>query len=430
MAVELKVPTAGESITEVQIGQWLKSEGDGVSQDEAVCEIETDKASMELPAPSEGVIKKILKKEGETAAVGEVIALIEEGAVPTKDDKRSESSRNEAARGEQRKSETPAGRAHAATEKQATAPEKHSAASRDAAASGAGEVDGPRVMPAAARMMAEHGLTPAQVEASGPGGRILKEDVQRAVEQGAAAPSGNGQHVAGGRQEEVVPMTMLRKRIAERLVDAQRTAAILTTFNEIDMSAILQLRKQRNDDFEKRYGIKLGFMSFFVKAAIDALKLIPAVNAEIRETSIVYKNYYDIGVAVSTDRGLVVPVVRNAELMSFAELEQKIAELATRARDRKLEVDELQGGTFTISNGGVFGSLMSTPILNPPQSGILGLHAIKERPVAIDGQVVIRPMMYVALSYDHRIVDGRESVTFLKRIKECIEDPTRMLIEV
>jgi 2-oxoglutarate dehydrogenase E2 component (dihydrolipoamide succinyltransferase) len=294
-------------------------------------------------------------------------------------------------------------------------------------------------MPAAARVMAEHGLKAADVPGTGPGGRVLKEDAQRVAEarsaaaspvsgSAAAGASGNGRP-PGPRHEEVVPMTMLRRRIAERLVEAQRHAAILTTFNEIDMSAVLRLREQRQEEFVKRYGIKLGFMSFFVKAAIDSLKHFPAVNAEIRGTDIVYKHYYDIGVAVSTDRGLVVPVIRNAELLSFAEVEQRIAELAQRARDRKLEIEELQGGTFTISNGGVFGSLMSTPILNPPQSGILGLHATQERPVARDGQVVIRPMMYVALSYDHRIVDGRESVSFLKRIKECVEDPTRMLIE-
>ncbi|MEP0848157.1 MAG: 2-oxoglutarate dehydrogenase complex dihydrolipoyllysine-residue succinyltransferase, partial [Phycisphaerae bacterium] len=299
-----------------------------------------------------------------------------------------------------------------------------------------------RVMPAARRALAERDLRAEEVPGSGPGGRVLKEDVQRHADslarsapaegptEAATPPPAAGRREAGDRREEVVPMTMLRRRIAERLVQSQQTAALLTTFNEVDMSAVMQLRAQRSEAFEKKYGVKLGFMSFFVKAAIDALKLIPQVNAEIRGTDIVYKNYHDIGVAVSTDAGLVVPVLRDADRMSFAEIEVAIGELARRARERKLAIEELQGGTFTISNGGVFGSLMSTPIVNPPQVGILGLHAIQDRPVARDGQVVIRPMMYVALTYDHRIIDGRESVTFLKRIKECVEDPARMLIEV
>jgi 2-oxoglutarate dehydrogenase E2 component (dihydrolipoamide succinyltransferase) len=305
----------------------------------------------------------------------------------------------------------------------------------------------PHVMPAARRALADAGLTPGQVQATGPGGRLLKEDVQRAVAGGAAEakPEGTAARregaaakpvptpsvVAGDdRQEELVPMTMLRRRIAQRLVEAQSTMAMLTTFNEVDMSAVTVLRKQRGDEFEKTYGVRLGLMSFFVKGAIDALKRFPAVNGEIRGNDIVYKNYYDIGVAVSTEQGLVVPVIRNAERLSFAEVEKTIGDLARRARERKITVEELQGGTFTITNGGVFGSLMATPIINPPQSAILGLHAIQERPVARDGQVVIRPMMYIALTYDHRIIDGRESVSFLKRIKECVEDPTRMLIEV
>lgn len=296
-------------------------------------------------------------------------------------------------------------------------------------------------MPAARRALAEHGLQAGQVKPSGPGGRLLKEDIQRHAEQAAAPERGSEPKGApstapgpADRHEEIVPMSMLRRRIAERLVEAQHTGALLTTFNEIDMSAVLRLRQERAEQFEKQSGVKLGFMSFFVKAAVDALRRIPEVNAEVRMIDdaphIVYKNYFDIGVAVSTERGLVVPVIRNAERMSFAEIENKIGDLARRARERKIAVEELQGGTFTISNGGVFGSLMSTPIINPPQSGILGLHAIQERPVAVNGQVVIRPMMYVALTYDHRIIDGRESVTFLKRIKECVEDPTRMLLEV
>ncbi|MGD8450302.1 MAG: 2-oxoglutarate dehydrogenase complex dihydrolipoyllysine-residue succinyltransferase [Phycisphaerae bacterium] len=409
MAVELKIPQAGESITQVQIGGWLKAEGDYVHVDEPVAEIETDKASMELPAPASGRITKLLKQVGEVVPVGAVICLIDETAKP------------------------PAGGDGA----QAAA--KPAAAPAAAPAPAGGEA---RVMPAARRALAEEGLTPEQVKATGPGGRLLKEDVQREVEsRRQSAPASAPGAPAGGapRQEEAVPMTMLRRRIAERLVASQQNAALLTTFNEIDMSAIMTLRKQRNEAFERKYKIKLGFMSFFVKAAIDALKQFPAVNAEIRnlpgsdgqpQPHVVYRNYYDIGVAVSTEQGLIVPVMRSAERLSFAEVEQVIADLAQRARERKITVDELQGGTFTISNGGVFGSLLSTPIVNPPQSAILGLHAIQERPVARDGQVVIRPMMYVALSYDHRIIDGRESVSFLKRIKECVEDPTRMLVEV
>jgi 2-oxoglutarate dehydrogenase E2 component (dihydrolipoamide succinyltransferase) len=398
MAVELKIPSAGESITEVQIGQWLKAEGDYVERDEAVVEIETDKASMELPAPVGGILSQRLKQAGDIVPVGTVIAMIEEAPKP-------------------------AGIAVAAG-----APPAEVAAGNVATAEA-------RVMPAARRVLAEAGLNAKDVKATGPGGRLLKEDVQRhvtttaggtAVSAVAAIPHG----ASTDRQEEVVPMTMLRRRIAERLVEAKQTMAMLTTFNEVDMSAVNELRERRSDEFQKRYDIKLGLMSFFVKATIDALQRFPAVNAEIRGTDIVYKNYYDIGIAVSTEQGLVVPVVRSAERMSFAEVELAIADLATRARQRKITIEELQGGTFTITNGGVFGSLMATPIINPPQSAILGLHAIQDRPVARDGQVVIRPMMYVALTYDHRIIDGRESVSFLKRVKECVEDPARMLVEV
>jgi 2-oxoglutarate dehydrogenase E2 component (dihydrolipoamide succinyltransferase) len=361
MPVELKVPASGESITEVQIGRWVKNEGDHVERDEVVVEIETDKAAVELPAPAAGRLARVLKKEGEPARVGEVIGYIEEGS--------------------------------------------------------------PRVMPAARRVLAERGLQPEQVTPTGPGGRILKEDVVGRPPRAAAGPP-------AGSDEEIVPMSLLRRRIAERLVEAQRTAALLTTFNEIDMSAVMALRREFGPAFQEKYGIKLGLMSFLVKAAVDALKLVPAVNAEIRGTDIVYRNYFDIGVAVGAGRGLVVPVLRHAERLSFAEVERAIADFAQRARDNKLKVEELQGGTFTISNGGIYGSMLSTPIVNPPQSGILGLHAIQDRPVARDGQVVIRPMMYVALTYDHRLIDGREAVTFLKHIKEVIETPARMVIEV
>jgi 2-oxoglutarate dehydrogenase E2 component (dihydrolipoamide succinyltransferase) len=289
-------------------------------------------------------------------------------------------------------------------------------------------------MPAAARALATGGVDPAAVTPSGPGGRMLKEDVQRtASAPKSAAPAPNpilARSNGGAREEEVVPMTPLRRRIAERLVEAKTVAALLTTFNEIDMSAVMALRSEHKDAFAQKHGTKLGFMSFFVKAAIEALKLVPGVNAEMRGDAIVYHNYYDIGVAVGGGKGLVVPILRNAERMSFAEIEAGIAELATRAQSNKLTLDELTGGTFTISNGGIYGSLLSTPIVNPPQSGILGLHAIQDRAVVIDGQIVIRPMMYVAMTYDHRLVDGREAVTFLKRIKECVENPARMLLEV
>ncbi len=396
MAVELKVPAVGESVTEVQIGEWLKGEGDYVSVDEAVVMIETDKVTVELPAPAAGKITKILLQAGTTAAVGDVVGMLEPG------EGEAEAPKTQAAPSKAESEPRPA----------AKAPAKPKAPSAP-------------VMPAAARALHQAGLKPDQVSGSGPGGRILKEDVSR-----AAAAQGSARPAAGYRDEEVVPMTTMRRKIAERLVEAQQTAAMLTTFNEVDMSAVMALRKQYQDEFTKRYDVKLGFMSFFVKAAVDALKQFPAVNAEIREKNIVYRNYYDVGVAVGGGKGLVVPVIRNAERLSFADVEKTIKEFGVRAQKNALTLDELQGGTFTITNGGVYGSLLSTPILNPPQSGILGLHGIQDRPIAVNGQVVIRPMMYIALTYDHRVVDGREAVTFLRRVKESVEDPNRMLIEV
>jgi 2-oxoglutarate dehydrogenase E2 component (dihydrolipoamide succinyltransferase) len=403
VTVELKVPTVGESITEVQIGEWLKAEGDYVAQDEAVVMIETDKVTVELPAPVAGVIQRIIKRAGESATVGELVGTMEAGGAPAQP------------------------KAAAA---KAPAPQAAPAATAQSTTSAPG---GGHVMPAAARVLEEAGLSANAVMGTGPGGRVLKEDAVRAVADrakpapaGAPAPAPSGDY----RQEEIVPMTTLRRRIAERLVEAQHTAAMLTTFNEVDMGAVMALRKQYQDAFVKKYEIKLGFMSFFVKACVDALKEFPAVNAEIRDKNIVYKNYFDVGVAVGGGKGLVVPVIRNAERLSFSEIEKAIKDLGARAQKNTLRLEELQGGTFTITNGGVYGSLLSTPILNPPQSGILGLHGIQDRPVAKDGQVVIRPMMYVALTYDHRVVDGREAVTFLRRVKETIEDPTRMLIEV
>jgi 2-oxoglutarate dehydrogenase E2 component (dihydrolipoamide succinyltransferase) len=411
MAIELKVPEVGESITEVEIGDWLKKKGEAVRKDEAVVTLESEKATVELPAPESGTISEVLKKKGEVAKVGEVIALMEKDGAKSAD---------------------------GAKTAVAKAPEKSTESKPERAA--AAKTAEPRVMPAAERALAERGLKAGEVEATGPGGRLLKEDVERtaerpkvepAISSGAPATGGAASRVsADGRQEEVVPMSRLRRTVAERLVAAQHSAALLTTFNEIDMGQVSVLRKEHGEAFQKRYQVKLGFMSFFVKACIDGLKQFPALNAEIRGTDVVYHNYFDIGVAIGSGKGLVVPVLRNAERMSFAEIERTIGELAQRAKDNKLKVEELQGGTFTISNGGVYGSLLSTPIVNPPQSGVLGMHAIQDRPVARAGNVVIRPMMYVALTYDHRLVDGREAVSFLKRVKEAIETPTRMLIEV
>ena len=411
MPTDLIVPQVGESITEVQIGPWHKQPGEAVKKDEVLVEIETDKVTQELYAPADGVIAAIGMPEGETAAVGAVIGSFEEGA---------------------------AGSAPA-TAAPAAAP---AASGSDAGNNGSG--DGGAVMPAAQRLLDEHGLKAGDVKATGPGGRLLKEDVQAFVASGGK-PASNGAAAAsapapaapsaGPRDEEAVPMTALRKRIAANLVEAQQTAALLTTFNELDMTAVMATRSKYKDSFEKTHGVKLGFMSFFVKAAVEALKQSPAINAEIRGTEIIYKNYYDIGIAIGGGKGLVVPVLRNAERMSFADVEKTIGELAGRAKNNKLKLEELTGGSFTITNGGIYGSMMSTPIVNPPQSGVLGMHNIVRRPIAVgtpgkDERVEIRPMMYLALTYDHRIVDGREAVTCLKRMVDLLEDPARMLMEV
>ncbi len=404
MPIELKVPPVGESITEVQIGDWLKAEGESVSRDEILVKIDTDKVTVDLPAPATGTITQIKAKKGTVCQVGEVIGYMEEGAAAPK--AKTASAPPPVA--------APAAAPAAAPEAEAVKPARETMPPQGFA----------RVMPSARRALKERGVQAEEVEATGPGGRVLKEDVMRFT-PAQAKPAG-----AEGKLEETVPMSPFRKKIAERLVQSQQTAALLTTFNEIDMSAAMALRKEYQESFLEKYGIKLGFMSFFVKAAIDALKLIPAVNGEIRGTDIIYKNFYDIGVAVGGGKGLAVPVIRSADRLSFAEVEQAIASYGKRAKDNKLELSELVGGTFTISNGGIYGSLLSTPIVNPPQSGILGLHAIQDRPIALNGQVVIRPMMYIALTYDHRLVDGREAVTFLKRIKHCVEAPARMLLEV
>jgi 2-oxoglutarate dehydrogenase E2 component (dihydrolipoamide succinyltransferase) len=427
MPLELKVPVVGESITEVEIGDWLKKQGEVVQKDEPVVTLESEKATVELPAPETGTITQVLKQKGEVAKVGEVIAYLEKDGQAKPPQKSAEKKAEE--KPQPKSAPEPGSIARAASDSGGTR----------AAATGSKPSE-KRVMPAAQRALEEHSLSAEQVEATGPGGRLLKEDVLRHVESkdqkvptpAAQVPPTSSSRVSpsADRQEEIIPMTRLRRTVAERLVQAQHAAALLTTFNEIDMSAIMALRKEYGDAFQQKYNVKLGFMSFFVKACIDALKQFPALNAEVRGTNIVYHNFYDIGVAIGSGKGLVVPVLRNAERMSFAEIEVAIGDFARRAKDNKLKVDELQGGTFTISNGGVYGSLLSTPIVNPPQSGVLGLHAIQDRPVAREGNVVIRPMMYVALTYDHRLVDGREAVSCLKRIKETIESPPRMLMEV
>jgi 2-oxoglutarate dehydrogenase E2 component (dihydrolipoamide succinyltransferase) len=412
MATDIKIPTIGESIAEVQIAEWLVAEGDTVKKDEVIATIDSEKATVDLPAPQSGKLVKILKAKGSVAKIGEIIGQIDAGdgakdiSAPT--------------------AEKPAAKKPAA-EQSATNP-----------------AEAKRVMPAAERVLAENNLKAADVSATGPGGRLLKEDVNAHVEKKTApvipaAPQPPAAPVpvatpdspvsANHREEEIVPMTPLRRTVAKRLLEAQQTMAMLTTFNEVDMSAVMGLRKELQESFQQKHGVKVGFMSFFVKAVIEALKLVPQLNAEIRENDIVYHRYYDIGVAIGAGKGLVVPPIRNAEKLSFALIEKVIANFATRAQQNKLKLEELQGGTFTISNGGVYGSMLSTPIINPPQSGILGLHAIQERAVVREGQIVIRPMMYLALSYDHRIVDGREAVLFLKRVKELIENPARILLE-
>jgi 2-oxoglutarate dehydrogenase E2 component (dihydrolipoamide succinyltransferase) len=417
MAIELKVPEVGESITEVVVGAWKKREGDGVRVDESIVEIESDKATVELPAPAAGVISKILKGSGEKAVVGEVIGYMEPAAAGVA---------------------APQPPAQPVVDVQRKQGRTDIGSVQPPAPAPAGPA---RVMPAAARVLGEAGVPATSATGTGPGGRVTKADATQAVAARPAAPSAPPAvkpavsapvvPVTGGsREERYVMISPIRRRIAERLVEAQQQAALLTTFNECDMSAVMALRAKFKDTFVERYGVKLGFMSFFVRAVVEALRAVPQVNAEYRDPHIVYRDYYDIGIAVGGGKGLVVPVLRNAELMSFAQIEQAIGDFARRAAENKLKLEELQGGTFTISNGGVYGSMLSTPIINPPQSGILGLHAIQDRPMAVNGQVVVRPMMYLALSYDHRLVDGREAVTFLKRIKDTIEDPARLMLEV
>jgi 2-oxoglutarate dehydrogenase E2 component (dihydrolipoamide succinyltransferase) len=419
MAIDLRIPTIGESIVEAQIAEWLVAEGDFVEKDQTIATLDSEKATVDLPAPVSGKMTKILKPKGAIAQVGEVIGQLEPGDVYAKakqtpqPDKASESS--PPARAKERDSATKPENAKISTEEPA-----HAEAANEK-----------RVMPAAQRLLAEHDLQAADVPATGPGGRLLKEDVTAQIaSKEPGAHDSTPTPIKDGRSDEIVPMTPLRRTVAKRLVEAQHTMAALTTFNEVDMAAVIALRKEHREAFQQRHGVKLGFMSFFVKAVIEALKAVPQLNAEISGNDIVYHHDYDIGVAIGGGKGLVVPPLRSAGRMSFAEVERTIADLAKRAQENKLKLEELSGGTFTISNGGIYGSMLSTPIINPPQSGILGLHAIQERPVAREGLVVIRPMMFVALSYDHRIVDGREAVMFLKRVKELIESPARILLEV
>ena len=395
MSKEIRVPALGESVTEATIGKWFKKEGDAVKADEPLVELETDKVTVEVPAPASGKLEKISALAGATIAVGGLLGSILEGAAGAA--------------------------APAPAAKPASTPAPTAAIAAEQTLS-----------PAVRKAVVENNLNPAEISGTGKDGRILKGDVIEAMEaKPAAAPLAVSTPVpAAPGGEERVKMTRLRATIARRLKDAQNTAAMLTTFNEVDMSAVMSLRNQYKDVFEKKHGVKLGFMSFFVKACIQALKDVPAVNAEIDGEDIVYKNYYHVGVAVGTEKGLVVPVLRNADMLSFAGIEKTIAAYGKQARDGKLQMADMQGGTFTISNGGIYGSLMSTPILNAPQSGILGMHKIQERPIAVAGQVVIRPMIYLALSYDHRIVDGKEAVTFLVRIKEGLEDPQRTILDL
>ncbi|NBJ10379.1 2-oxoglutarate dehydrogenase complex dihydrolipoyllysine-residue succinyltransferase [Microvirga arsenatis] len=411
MATEIRVPTLGESVSEATIGRWFKKPGDPVKADEPVLELETDKVTLEVNAPASGTLGEIVAKDGETVSPGAVLGSIVEGGAGA----------------------APAAAPKAEAPKAAPAPAATPAPVPTAAAPGAAKDHGPAV----ARLAAESGVNPASVGGTGKDGRVTKGDMLAAIATGgASAPAPAPMQMRApsapvdAEREERVKMTKLRQTIARRLKDAQNTAAMLTTFNDVDMSAVMNLRNQYKDVFEKKHGTKLGFMGFFTKAVIQALKELPAVNAEIDGTDIVYKNYYHIGIAVGTEKGLVVPVVRDADLLSVAGIEKTIADFGRRARDGKLAIEEMQGGTFTITNGGIYGSLMSTPILNAPQSGILGMHRIEERPVVRNGQVVVRPMMYLALSYDHRIVDGKEAVTFLVRVKEALEDPARLVLDL
>ena len=412
MAIEITVPTLGESVVEATIARWLKKAGDSVAADEPVVELETDKVTLEVPAPVNGTLSDIVASEGATVEVGALLARMEEGAAPAASAPAASAPKEEAPKEEAPKAAAPA-----------PAPKTAPAAAHQT------------LSPAVRRLVEENNLNPAAIPASGKDGRLTKADVQNAIAKGIGKAAAGAQPAPvqprnDDAREERVPMSRLRRVIAQRLKEAQNTAAMLTTFNEVDMSALMALRAEYKEDFEKNHGARLGFMGMFVKAAITALQEYPAVNAEIHGDDIIYKNFYNIGVAVGTPQGLVVPVLKDAQDMSLSDVEKTIADFGIRARDGKLGPADMMNGTFTISNGGVYGSLMSTPIINPPQSAILGMHKIQKRPVAVGDKVEIRPMMYLALSYDHRIIDGREAVSFLVRIKESIEDPRRLLLGV
>ncbi len=409
MSIEIKVPPLPESVTDATLVAWHKAVGEGVARDENLVDLETDKVVLEVPAPSAGTLAKILVEDGATVVAGDVLAILEEGEVA----------------------------AAAQPEPEETVEEQADKAAPQAASEARGPV---KTSPAVRRLLEEHDLDATMVTGSGKDGRVTKADVLEFLKSEGGSdvtPGDSGAETAAEavsvglvREEKRVPMTRLRARIAERLIEAQQTAAMLTTFNEVDLTEVMALRKRYRDDFEKKHGVRLGFMSFFAKASVEALKRFPVVNASVEGTEILYHNYYDLGVAVSTERGLMVPVVRDVDQMSFADFEIALNDLATRAQDGTIGMDELTGGTFTITNGGIFGSMMSTPILNQPQSAILGMHAIQQRPMVVDGEIKARPMMYLALTYDHRIIDGKEAVQFLVAIKEQLEDPSRLLLQV
>lgn len=436
MAEEIRVPTLGESVTEATVGQWFKKSGEHVNEDEPVVELETDKVTVEVPAPVSGVISSIAVGEGETVEVGALLGSIEAGAAKA-EDKKSEDKSAADGKGAAQEEAAAAAEPEAAQQEEASAEkqEPEAGAAEDPSENAQGEQP---MSPAVRKLVEENQLDTSRIEGTGKDGRLLKGDVLSALESGQSTSSAPAEArrerapaaEADAAREERVRMSKLRQTIARRLKEAQNNAAMLTTFNEADMSAIMEARERHKAGFEKKHGVKLGFMAFFVKACCHALKDIPAVNAELDGEDLIYKNYYHIGVAVGTERGLVVPVLRDADAMSFADIESKIGDFGARARDGKIGIDEMQGGTFTISNGGVYGSLMSMPILNAPQSGILGMHAIQKRPVAVNGSIEIRPMMYLALSYDHRVIDGKDAVTFLVRVKNSLEDPERLLLDL
>jgi 2-oxoglutarate dehydrogenase E2 component (dihydrolipoamide succinyltransferase) len=424
MTTEVKVPQLPESVREATLVDWHKQVGDAVKRDENLVDLETDKVVLEVPAPADGVLKEIKQEDGATVGSDDLIAVLEEGASAAEPEEKSEpAEKQEPDKGEARQEQP--------EEKQEEKPARGKSAAK--------------LSPSVRRLVEEHDLDPADIEGSGRDGRLTKSDVMQYIDKSGereapageeqkqaepAAPQQQAPRPAGAREDRRVPMTRLRARIAERMTESQQTAALLTSFNEIDMTKVMELRSLYKQKFEERHGVRLGFQSFFVKGVIEALKQYPVVNASIEENDIVYHDYWDIGIAVSTDRGLMVPILRDADQMSFAEVESGVRDYAKKARDGKLGLDDLTGGTFTITNGGVFGSLMSTPIINPPQSAILGMHKIQQRPMVVDGEVVPRPMMYIAITYDHRIIDGKEAVLFLVALKEALEDPARLMLQI